>query len=90
MGPQRLTLFVAGPEARRGALCGRVERACEELGPERVRLEIVDVRALPARAGAEGVRLTPTLQAGEPEEGRRVFGDLTDVREALWMLGVGA
>lgn len=90
MGPQRLTLFVAGPEAQRGPLCGRVQRACEDLGPERVRLEIVDVRAQPERARDEGVRLTPTLQAGEAGEERRVFGDLTDVSEALWMLGVGA
>lgn len=90
MGPHRLTLFVAGPEAQRGPLSGRVTRACEELGPERVRLEIVDVLAEPARARAEGVRLTPTLQAGAAGDGQRVFGDLTDVREALWMLGVGA
>ena len=90
MGPQRLTLFVAGPAALRGPLCGRVERACEELGAERVRLEIVDVRSHPERARDEGVRLTPTLQAGEAREGRRVFGDLADAREALWILGVGA
>jgi hypothetical protein len=90
MGFQRLTLFVADAAARRGPLCARVERACEELGPESVRLEIVDVGAHPERARGEGVHLTPTLQAGAPGEDRRVFGDLTDVREALWMLGVGA
>lgn len=89
MGCQRLTLYVAGPQARRGPLCGRVERACEELGTENVRLEIVDVHDQPERARNEGVHLIPTLQAGAPGEDRRVFGDLTDVREALWMLGVG-
>jgi len=90
MGPQRLTLFVAGADALRGPLCGRVVGACQELGGERVELELVDVLAAPERAQAAGVRLTPTLLAGEGAGARRVFGDLTDVREALWAVGVEA
>ena len=90
MGPHRLTLFVAGADALRGPLCGRVQRACSELGEGRVELELVDVLAEPERALEAGVRLTPTLLAGEGGAARRVFGDLTDVREALWAVGVGA
>ncbi|HVS17025.1 MAG TPA: circadian clock KaiB family protein [Planctomycetota bacterium] len=90
MGPHRLTLFVAGAEALRGPLIGRVQRACRELGEGRVELELVDALAEPERARAAGVRLTPTLLAGEGPLARRVFGDLTDVREALWAVGAGA
>lgn len=90
MTPQRLTLFVSGPDARGGVLCHRLTRACEELGPAHVQLEIVDVRNDPERARAEGVLLAPTLQAGQARDGRRVFGDLLDVREAMWLLGVRA
>lgn len=89
MAPQRLTLFVSGPDARGGMLCSRLTRVCDELTAARVQLEIVDVQKDPARARDEGVLLAPTLQAGAARDGRRVFGDLLDVREALWMLGVG-
>ena len=90
MVQERLTLFVSGPDARGGMLRSRLTRVCEELGAARVLLEIVDVHKDPGRARDEGVWLAPTLQAGTARDGRRVFGDLLDVREALWMLGVGA
>jgi hypothetical protein len=89
MGPTHLTLYVAGTQARTQQVLGRVRRTCEELGSERVLLEIVDVLADPLRAGVDGVHVTPTLLAGTVREGVRVFGDLTDVREALWTMGVG-
>lgn len=90
MGPHRLTLFVAGSEAVRGPLSGRVQQACRELGGVQIELELVDALAEPDRARAAGVHMTPTLMAGDGPTARRVFGDLTDVREALWALGVEA
>ena len=90
MQPKQLTLYVSTPNARSEPLLGRVRRVCEELGPEQVSLEVVDVVADPERARTDGVRVTPTLLAGTPHEGARAFGDLADVREALWGLGVGA
>ena len=72
-------LYLPGPGPRSDA----VERAVRTFGDRRYgsdgwTLDVVDVRADPEAARADGVLLSPTLHRLRPEPAHRWLGDLSD------------
>ena len=53
-------------------------------------IEVVDVFKEPARAVAEGIRMTPTLLKLTPAPVRRIIGTLMDLDRVLHTLGLDA
>jgi circadian clock protein KaiB len=53
-------------------------------------IEFVDVFENPARAVAEGIRMTPTLLKLTPAPVRRIVGTLVDLDRVLHTLGLDA
>jgi circadian clock protein KaiB len=84
----RFRLFVAADtlnsvQATRNlmALCKAHLAGCHEV-------EVVDVFKDPARALAEGIRMTPTLLKLTPSPQRRIIGTLADGERVLRTLGL--
>lgn len=81
-----LILYVAGGSARAQRAESQV-RAIIDAAGSNVRLEVVDVRADPARAEEAGILATPTLVRTDGPPSRRVIGDLADRDRVLAFLG---
>ena len=81
----KLTLYVAGRDARSTRTESTLRRLCEEHF-ERHELEVVDVTRDPERAESENILITPTVIRRCPEPSRRVVGDLSDTKAVLYGL----
>jgi len=88
MDAPKLTLYLAGDPTRFAPSIDGLRRAARErLGPA-AELEVVDVLSDRERARADGVLVAPTLVLGDPRQGPRAFGELSDTRAALRSLGL--
>lgn len=79
-GRWALRLYVSGVSAQSTAAIENVRRICDEDLAGQADVEIVDVRADPARAAEDGVVTAPTLVRRQPEPVRLVVGDLADLQ----------
>jgi circadian clock protein KaiB len=86
----RFRLFVAADTlnsvqaaSNLSALCKIHLAGCHEI-------EVIDVFKNPARAIAEGIRMTPTLLKLTPAPARRIVGTLVDLDRVLHTLGLDA
>lgn len=83
-----LRLYISSDDgAHASAAREGLERLAEMLRIE-TRFEIVDVSADPARAEADRVLATPTLERVSPSPVLRVIGDLSDLDAAMNGLGL--
>ena len=88
MDARKLTLYLAGDASSFATAVESLRRAAREcLGPQ-TELEVVDVLADRERAVRDGVLVAPTLVLGDPHQGPRTFGELSDSRAALGSLGL--
>jgi len=88
MEPCKLTLYLAGDVSPFAQAVESLRRAARERFGPQAEVEVVDVLSDRERAQADGVLVAPTLILGDPRQGPRAFGDLSDARAALWSLGL--
>ncbi|HKH93935.1 MAG TPA: circadian clock KaiB family protein [Gemmatimonadaceae bacterium] len=74
----RLKLFVAGDSPRAREAASNLARVCEQMLPEEVVVETVDVLEHPDLAEAYRILTTPTVLREAPPPVRRATGDLKD------------
>lgn len=79
----RFTLFVAGRTPNSAQAVDNLKSLCRRYLPLRHEIEVVDVFTEPARAVAEGVRLTPTVLRRPPAPPLRIVGTLADQDEVF-------
>jgi circadian clock protein KaiB len=75
------TLNSVQAESNLSAICKTHLAGCHEI-------EVIDVFKDPARALAEGIRMTPTLLKLSPPPQRRIIGTLADGERVLHTLGL--
>ncbi len=86
----RFRLYITGLRQRSLDAIADVRRLCDEYLPGKTDLEIIDLYQQPERAAAQHVIAAPTLIKESPAPLRRLTGDLSNSREVLAALGVGA
>jgi len=74
----RLKLFVAGDSPRAREAASNLARVCEQMLPDEVVVETVDVLEHPDLAEAYRILTTPTVLREAPPPARRATGDLRD------------
>jgi circadian clock protein KaiB len=74
----RLKLFVAGDSPRAREAASNLARLCEQMLPDEVVVETVDVLEHPDLAEAYRILTTPTVLREAPPPVRRATGDLRD------------
>lgn len=83
-----LNVYVARGARRSDMAIANLERICEEHGPGRYRIRIVDVLKAPDRCRKDQIIAVPTVVRRLPLPERRVIGTLADAAEAAEALGL--
>lgn len=86
----KFRLFVAADTVNSAQATSNLLALCKTHLSGRHEIEVVDVFENPARAVAEGIRMTPTLLKLTPSPARRIVGTLVDVDRVLHTLGLDA
>jgi circadian clock protein KaiB len=86
----RFRLFIAADTMNSEQAASNLDILCKEHLAGHHEIEVVDVFKDPARAVAEGIRMTPTLLKLAPSPPRRIIGTLVDVERVLHTLGLDA
>ena len=81
-----LHLYVARGAPRSNLAISNLERICEEYGPGRYRIRIVDVLSAPERCRQDQIVAVPTVVRRLPLPERRVIGTLADQDRAAQVL----
>ena len=84
----KFRLFVAADTLNSEQAESNLTAICKEHLPGWYEIEVVDVFKDPARALAEGIRMTPTLLKLTPLPQRRIIGTLADDERVLHTLGL--
>src|SRR5690348_10242632 len=85
-----LNVYVAGGAMRSSMAIANLERICEEHGPGRYRICIVDVLKAPERCRKDQIVAVPTVVRRAPLPERRVIGTLADTAAVAAALGLRA
>jgi circadian clock protein KaiB len=86
----RFRLFVAADTVNSAQAASNLLTLCKTHLAGCHEIEVVDVFENPARAVAEGIRMTPTLLKLTPSPARRIVGTLVDLDRVLHTLGLDA
>jgi circadian clock protein KaiB len=86
----RFRLFIAADTVNSAQAASNLLALCKTHLAGRHEIEVVDVFENPARAVAEGIRMTPTLLKLTPAPPRRIVGTLVDLDRVLHTLGLDA
>lgn len=86
----RFRLYVAADSLNSAQAASNLNALCKTHLAGHHEIEVVDVFKEPARAVAEGIRMTPTLLKLAPAPARRIVGTLVDAARVLHTLGLGA
>jgi circadian clock protein KaiB len=86
----RFRLFVAADSLNSTQAASNLNALCKAHLAGHHEIEVVDVFKEPARAVAEGIRMTPTLLKLTPAPARRIIGTLVDMERVLHTLGLDA
>ncbi len=84
----RFRLYVAADSLNSAQAASNLNALCKAHLAGRHEIEVVDVFKEPARAIAEGIRMTPTLLKLAPAPARRIIGTLVDLDRVLHTLGL--
>lgn len=85
-----LRLYVAGNSPNSLRAKANLLAICNELLPGRYRIDIVDALQDPLRLLEDGIWVTPLLMKIAPLPTAQIIGDLSDRRQVLMSLGIGA
>ena len=77
----RLKLFIAGDSPRAREAASNLARVCEQMLPDEVVVETVDVLEHPDLAEAYRILTTPTVLREDPPPVRRATGDLGNAEQ---------
>ena len=83
-----LRLYIAGKAPNSVQAIANLEAICKEYLKHGHELEIVDVLEEPARALADGVLVSPSLNKLSPLPGANIVGNLSDKARVLLALGL--
>lgn len=86
----RFRLYVASDSLNSTQAVSNLNALCKARLAGQHEIEVVDVFKEPARAVAEGIRMTPTLLKLTPAPARRIIGTLVDLDRVLNTLGLDA
>jgi circadian clock protein KaiB len=86
----RFRLYVAADSLNSTQAASNLNALCKAHLAGHHEIEVVDVFKEPARAIAEGIRMTPTLLKLTPGPARRIIGTLIDLDRVLHTLGLDA
>ena len=86
----RFRLYVAADSPNSTQAASNLNALCKAHLAGHHEIEVVDVFKEPARAVAEGIRMTPTLLKLTPTPARRIIGTLVDLDRVLHTLGLDA
>ena len=81
-------LFIAGDSPRAREAASNLARVCEQMLPDEVVVETVDVLEHPDLADAYRILTTPTVLREAPPPRRRATGDLGDAERLLAALAL--
>jgi circadian clock protein KaiB len=84
----KFRLYVAADTPNSNQATANLSAICQQHLPGRHDIEVVDVFLDPARALAEGVRMTPTLLKLAPAPAKRIVGTLSETQRVLETLGL--
>jgi circadian clock protein KaiB len=84
----RFRLYVAADSLNSTQAASNLNALCKAHLAGHHEIEVVDVFKEPARAIAEGIRMTPTLLKLTPAPARRIIGTLVDLDRVLQTLGL--
>lgn len=84
----RFRLYVAADSLNSTQASSNLNALCKAHLAGHHEIEVVDVFKEPARAIAEGIRMTPTLLKLTPAPARRIIGTLVDLDRVLQTLGL--
>lgn len=86
----KFRLYVASDSLNSAQAVSNLNALCKAHLAGNHEIEVVDVFKDPARALAEGIRMTPTLLKLTPAPARRIIGTLVEVDRVLDTLGLAA
>jgi circadian clock protein KaiB len=86
----KFRLYVAADSLNSTQAASNLNALCKAHLAGHHEIEVVDVFKEPARAVAEGIRMTPTLLKLTPAPARRIVGTLMDLDRVLHTLGLDA
>ncbi|MEO5656673.1 MAG: circadian clock KaiB family protein [Nitrospiria bacterium] len=82
--PCYLRLYIAGQTPKSLAALANLRRICADYpGPEKFKIEIIDLVKNPALAQADQIFAIPTLVKKLPLPIRKIIGDLSDTERVL-------
>ena len=84
-----LRLYVSGSTLKSALAVENIKRICEQHLKNRYELEVIDIYQQPNLARDEQIVAVPTLIKRFPPPLRRLIGDLSNVKKALFGLDLG-
>jgi len=84
-----LRLYVSGSTLKSALAVENIKRICEQHLKNRYDLEVIDIYQQPNLAREEQIVAVPTLIKRCPPPVRRLIGDLSNVKRALFALDLG-
>jgi circadian clock protein KaiB len=84
-----LRLYVSGSTPKSALAVKNIKRICEQHLKNRYDLEVIDIYQQPTLAREEQIVAVPTLIKRRPPPLRRLIGDLSNVKKALFGLDLG-
>ena len=84
----RLRLYLAGQTPKSVAALANLRRICDTHLPDRVTIEIIDLRERPELAQQDDIIVIPTLVRRLPPPIRKIIGDLSNEERVLVGLNV--